>query len=144
MKSKSKTKEKTIKFTPIDIRMARPIIVRDLATKSDITMQAIDEIKVDGCEISFLAPNTVSLFASIAKKELQQARSIYSSVISKQIKDKKRLDIAEKDISRLYNYLENIQSSIIAAYTAIESFANVAIPTEYTRSFKNGKGIQET
>jgi hypothetical protein len=127
-----------------DVRIMRPIVVRELSTNRGITIQQIDSATVDGCEISYPSPNNVALFASIAKKELQQARNIYASVIGKQIKGKKRLEISTADVPRLYNYFESIQSSVISIYTALESFANIAIPRDYIYTFKNNKGVTES
>ncbi|SDG54372.1 MULTISPECIES: hypothetical protein [unclassified Duganella] len=128
----------------LDVRCARPIIVVDKSIKKTITLQQQETVLVDGCEINFHAPNNVAIFASIAKKELQQAKSIYTSVLGKDLNKRKRIEISDQDLPRLYNYLECIQSSIIAIYTALESFANIAIPANYTYTSKNSKGVTET
>ncbi|MBV2132551.1 hypothetical protein KRX52_06995 [Pseudomonas sp. MAP12] len=127
-----------------DMRLARPIIYIDKSTNKAITLQRSEVFTINDCEIIFPAPNNVSLFASIAKKERQQAKNIHSSLIAKNIKTKKAFDVKDKDITRLFNYFEHIQSSIIAIYTAIEAFANIAIPADFTHTFKNNKGITET
>lgn len=128
----------------LDVRCARPIIVIDKSIKKVITLQQQETVLVEGCEINFYSPNNVAIFASIAKKELQQAKSIYTSVLGKDLNKKTRIKISDQDLPRLYNYLECIQSSIIAIYTALESFANIAIPETYTYTSKNSKGVTET
>ncbi|WP_313523535.1 hypothetical protein [Stutzerimonas kunmingensis] len=126
-----------------DPRMARPVIIHDKKTKRYLTLQKLDKFVIDDCEVNFPAPNNVSLFASIAKKEMLKARKIYNSLISKKTKNKREIYITDKNITKLYDYLEHIQSSIIAIYTAIESFSNIAIPNDYTMRKKNQKGIEE-
>lgn len=127
-----------------DVRMARPIIFSVKSIKKDVTLQRSEIFEISGVEITFPTPNNVSLFANIANREKQQAKNIYTSLITTDIKNKKDINIKNEDIKRLYNYLEHIQTSIIAIYTAIESFANIAIPHDYTHTFKNNKGIIES
>ena len=127
-----------------DGRMARPVVFRIKSIKKDVTLERSELFDLNGVEITFPTPNNVALFASIANKEKQQAKNIYSSLITKNIKIKKDITIKNEDIKRLYNYLEHIQTSIIAIYTAVESFANIAIPQDYIYTFKNNKGITES
>ncbi len=130
-------------FVP-DARMARPIVYSVKSIKKSITLQRSEMFEITGVEIKFPTPNNVSLFANIANREKQQAKNIHSSLIMKDIKIKKNINIENEDIKKLYNYLEHIQTSIIAIYTALESFANIAIPNDYTHTFKNNKGIIES
>jgi len=127
-----------------DVRMARPIIFHVKSIKANVTLQRSEIFDINDVEIAFPTPNNVALFANIANREKQQAKNIYSSLIAKNIKNNKDIEIKNEDIKRLYNYLEHIQTSIIAIYTAIESFANIAIPNDYTHTFKNNKGITES
>jgi hypothetical protein len=126
-----------------DIRMVRPLVYHDKATKKSITVQRLEIFDIKNCEISFAAPNNVSIFASIAHKELQQSKTLYGNIIKKNLKKGGRLEIKGKDLTRFYNYLEHVQMSIIAIYTAIESFANLAIPKDFEKSVLNTKGIKE-
>jgi len=43
----------------------------------------------------------------------------------------------------IYDYIEEIQSSIVFGYTAIEAFVNLSIPDTYEYRFENSKGIIE-
>lgn len=124
--------------------MARPIIFHVKSINANVTLQRSEIFDINDVEIAFPTPNNVALFANIANREKQQAKNIYSSLIARDVKNKKDIEIKNEDIKRLYNYLEHIQTSIIAIYTAIESFANIAIPNDYTHTFKNNKGITES
>jgi len=137
-------KNKTRSTVVSDVRMARPIVYNVKSIKKFVTLQRSEMFDISGVEITFPTPNNVSIFANIANREKQQAKNIHSSLIMKDAKSKKDIEIKNEDIKRLYNYLEHIQTSIIAIYTALESFANIAIPNDYTHTFKNNKGIVES
>lgn len=126
-----------------DIRMMRPIVFHDKKTSRSIVVQPSEFFKVEGCSLSFFTPNNVSLFVNISHKEILAARKIYESLIAKKLSAKKKIDIKGRNLTRLYNYLEHIQSGIIAIYTALESLANVAIPPDYRVEKKNPKGVTE-
>jgi hypothetical protein len=133
------------KVLPVkDIRMLRPNVFLEKKSKLSVVVQQSEIFTIAGCKISFFTPNNVSLFVSISHRELKQARKIYQSLITKPIeKNKKTYEINGRNLTRLYNYLEHIQSSVIAIYTAIESLANVAIPRDYRLERKNNKGVTE-
>lgn len=130
-------------YTIEDLRMVRPLVFHEKKSRKNITVQRIEIFDIDGCEVSFAAPNNVAIFASIAKKELQQSRGLYKTIIGKNLKKGGELKLEGKELSRVYNYFEHVQMSIIAMYTAIESFANLAIPESYEVSKLNSKGVKE-
>lgn len=127
-----------------DIRMLRPIVFHDKKSQRAVVIQPAEFFKVESCKLTFSTPNNVSIFVSISHRERMAARKIYDSLIAKPLSEKRRnLEIRGRNLKRLYNYLEHIQSSIIAIYTALESFANVAIPNAYKLEKKNQKGVTE-
>jgi hypothetical protein len=122
----------------------RPLMAKEKSSSQILTLQQSEQIDVNGCELSFYAPNNVSIFVSIAKKELLVSKKIYQTVVVDKTKKNKEVEIEGRDLSKLYNYLEHIQTSIICIYTAIEALANVAIPNNYEYKTKNSKGVSET
>ncbi|MGO2306694.1 MAG: hypothetical protein ACTH5W_18535 [Providencia sp.] len=142
---------KKLKVNIIDIRMQRPIVVSftedDKENATIITMLESERFKFNNSMIDFHTPNNVALFLSSAKKELVKSKSIYGSLFGKLAKLKntkhKSYSVSDKDLPRLYNYFESIQLAIISAYTAIESFANIAIPKNYEYHRLNSKKIKE-
>lgn len=137
------SKKDTIQI--IDIRMQRPIIARIEEENLNLTLQMSDKATLSGATVSFFTPNNVSIFLSSAKKELSKSNSIYKSLFGKIHKTKhKNFKISDKDLPRLYNYFESIQTAIISMYTAIESFANICIPHDYVYEKNNAKGIKES
>ncbi|HBQ0382046.1 TPA: hypothetical protein L7I84_002550 [Klebsiella variicola] len=137
------SKKEEIKI--IDIRMQRPIIARMEKENINLTLQMSDRATLANATVSFFTPNNVSIFLSSAKKELSKSNSIYKSLFGKISKLKhKKFKISDKDLPRLYNYFESIQTAIVSMYTAIESFANICIPQDYVYEKNNAKGIKET
>ncbi|WP_045590857.1 hypothetical protein [Vibrio vulnificus] len=126
-----------------DIRSMRPIMVKDRTTKQVITLQQTELVQVGDCEVSFAAPNNVSVFVSISKRKLAVSKKLYKEVITDRSKKKKELKLEKKDLSKLYKYLEHIQTTVICTYTAVEALANVAIPNDYKYETKNNKGVME-
>lgn len=138
------SKKKSNNNNSKDLRSMRPIMVRENASSQTLTLQQSELIDINGCELAFPTPNNVSIFVSIAKKELQVSKKIYQTIVVEKIKKKKEVELENRDASKLYNYLEHIQTSIICIYTAIEALANVAIPNDYEYKTKNSKGISES
>ena len=132
--------EKALKVA--DVRMLRPVVFHEKKSKRSIVVQPSEEFSVGQSKVGFFTPNNVSLFVSIADRELKLAIKIYDSLIKKNAK-KKLITVNGRNLTRLYNYLEHIQSSIISIYTAIESLANVAIPVDFKLEKKNNKGVTE-
>lgn len=127
-----------------DVRVLRPIIFHDKKTSRGVIVQPSEFFKIDGTKLSFYTPNNITLFVSIANRELLAAKKIYETLIAPSLKEKRKdLNIKGRNLKRLFNYLEHIQSSIIAIYTAIESLANVAIPHDHKIEKKNQKGVTE-
>lgn len=126
-----------------DIRMLRPIVFLDKKRKLSVVVQQSEIFKVDGCRLEFYTPNNVSLFVSIAHRELGQARKIHLSLLQSAIGKKSKKEIKGRNLTRLYNYFEHVQSSVIAIYTAVESLSNIAIPHDFKLERKNSKGITE-
>ena len=126
-----------------DPRMMRPISVIDRKTNSSHLLQPIEEIKYGKNEITFFKPNIVSLFVSIAHRELENAKSIYYESISSKIKNGEKIDFNKDEHRWLFNYFEKIQMAIVAIYTAVEAFANIAIPNDYKIEKRNIKKIIE-
>ncbi|WP_157982614.1 hypothetical protein [Simplicispira lacusdiani] len=139
--AQSNTEEKSLKVS--DIRMLRPFVVLEKKSNMSVVIQQTETFSVENCKISFFTPNNVSLFVSISHRELKEAERIYKSLIHKAFGKKNKMKIKGRNLTRLYNYFEHIQSSIIAIYTAIESLANIAIPHSYKLERKNNKGVTE-
>ena len=128
----------------VDIRMTRPILVPvDKKCGKSAYFHQMHSYDFGKKTLHFTPPNNVALLLSIAKKSRNQAKGIFYKQLTKLLNDKQEYVFNGDDLTRLYDYFEHIQTSIIMSYTAIESFVNIAIPEEYEYETHNGKGIKE-
>lgn len=146
-------------YIPFDARSAKPIYyVKDVDENGKIDdsesaiMQEMDEIKFSASNnLLYLAPNNVGVLLSITNKSLNEAKTIFDTKLNPDkfkhtLKDtsiNNKNIIINKSIT-LYDFIETIQSSIVFAYTSLETFANLSIPNTYEYKIKSkSKGILE-
>ena len=138
-----------------DTRLMKPVCHqthKNGSLQGSMLIQDIDKVSLNKkSSITYFVPNNVALLLSIGEKALNAAQKTYTDDLSKPeiVLD---LDKMEGDRKAMMNnassfvcdYLENIQTSIVFGYTALEAFVNLSIPTEYTYTAdKNSKGISE-
>jgi len=126
-----------------DLRMMRPVSVMNKKNNSTHLLQPIETIQSSKNDISFFKPNIVALFTNIAHQELQSAKTIYNENIHSKISKSGKIDFKKEEHKLLFDYFEKIQMSIVAIYTAVEAFANIAIPNDYKIEKRNSKNIIE-
>lgn len=140
----SKIDAKRRVITVTDVRQLRPIIFHEKPTSTAVVTQPTEYFALNGCHLEFSTPNNISLFVSIASRETAVAKKLYGSLIGSKVSaGAKTIQFRGRNLTRLYNYLEHVQSGIVAIYTAIESLSNVAIPSTYRLEIKNNKGVTE-
>ena len=115
-------------------------------------IQDIDKVSLNKkSNITYFVPNNVALLLSVSEKAFIAAKKIYTEKLSTSdvILDFEKIDGDRKKMmndasSLVCDYLENIQTSIVFGYTALEAFTNLSIPEDYTYTTgKNNKGISE-
>ena len=128
-----------------DIRMLRPFAIFEKKSSTSIICQQNENFEIKKCKVTFYTPNTVSLFLSISNKELIRATEAYKLLFDKKLNPDPKViySIPEQELPKVYDYLEFIQTSIISMYSAVEAFANIAIPNEHLEEKINNKGIKE-
>jgi hypothetical protein len=135
----------TTKDNYFDKRYERETLIVDKKKpNARISLRLVESFNIDKVEISFYPPNIIALFVNIAERELSRARDLYKSFIAPKLIKRRKVNFSEKEDSRLFDYFEYIQISIISIYTAIEALANVVIPYDYTLEKINQKKIKET
>ncbi len=136
-----------------DHRANKPITYvshNDNETKREMVLQEIEVLKVQDkldkkITIDYFSPNNVGILLSISHKSLLKSQKMLNDrLISQrtQNNENKQQKIVENSIF-IYDYIEEIQSCIVFGYTALEAFANLSIPNEYTYKTTNNKGIVE-
>ncbi len=125
-----------------DLRDERSIKLHSKSDHKTYFLSKSEKVKIADKNISYTAPNNISLSLSLMKKSLNEARKIYKRLILKV--PGKKVEIKSEIRAELYNYFEILQTSIIFSYIAIEGFSNAVIPENYLHERVNEKGIKET
>lgn len=133
----------------IDQRYKVPMVM--IHDKWDIkpVSQQIDIVSFDGKEIPLLTPNVIAIHLSISKKAQDEAKILFESIninIKNRKKDaqdpEKRNDVLRERSKLVCDYLEKIQTAIIFAVSAIETFSNMSIPDDYTYTITGNKNTE--
>lgn len=125
-----------------EYRINKPVSIKDPNDSSPIhfVLQSTDEIKINNRHsIEYFVPNNIALLLSISEKALNRALGIFKESINP---DNPKNDVSKttkenkvdflKGKSKLYcDYIEEIETSIVFSYTAVEAFANISIPEDY-------------
>jgi replication initiation and membrane attachment protein DnaB len=127
-------------FQSFDPRLNSPFITGSDVTSEKVLLQHVDEIMVENNRFSFFTPNTVALLFSMAEKSGVEAMELLDQIKSRS-KNGGHIDTYDRkvliDDSKLVcEYLEKIQAAVVFSFTAIESFINISIPSEYVYQVK--------
>lgn len=137
--------EKNKKIKVNDVRMCQPVGFRSKQEKKVMFVQLTETYEHNGRNVYFYRPNNVSLCLNISKKESENAQIIYKRLIEPKLSSNegKSIEFKEEDTATLYDYFEHVHKSLIFIYTAVEAFANLAIPKTIEYEKLNNKGIKE-
>ena len=142
-------------YKVVDPRLNKPVChqqIEDGEITGSMLLQDFDTATVDrNTEITYFCPNNIAMLLSVNSKSLEQAKTLYFDFFQnpsiefelKKIEGEKKAFLNGIS-SRVCDYIECIQTAIVFAYTALETFANLSIPDEYTYETRNSsKGIKE-
>ncbi|HFT9236785.1 TPA: hypothetical protein ACGS5G_003153 [Escherichia coli] len=124
-------------------RSNRPLVCINKNDDQCVFFQEVITAKIENKKLHFSRPNEISLSMNIARKSLQKSQEIRKNIL-KNFSNEKSMNLFDHQVNDVYDYLEEVQKTIIFSYKAIESMCNSAIPEEYT--YKNDltkKGIYE-
>ena len=126
-----------------DPRLNSAFITDSSGTEEKVLLQYVDEIMLEKHRFSYFTPNSVALFFSLAEKSGVAAMGLLEQIKSR-AKEDSHIDTyntkALIDDSKLVcEYLEQIQTAVVFSFTAIESFVNISIPSEYIYEVKTSK-----
>jgi hypothetical protein len=124
-----------------DLRVQRSIKLRSKADQSTVFLVKSESTKVGKREITYSSPNNISLSLSIMKKSAYRAKLLFNTLIME--KKETKINLNGEFESSLYDYFEEVQTSLMFAYIAIEGLSNAAIPDNYQFERFNDKGIKE-
>lgn len=110
--------------------------------EDDLLLQEVDSISINSNSLEYFTPNIVSLQFSIAEKSITESKVLLDSLIECSNIKNKHLERFNREVlineSKLVcDYLEKIQIGIVFSFTAVETFANLSIPTDYDYTIKS-------
>ena len=138
-----------------DTRLMKPVCHQKYENgllQGSMLMQDIDKVSlIKKSSITYFVPNNVALLLSVSEKAVIAAKKMYTDnftnpevVLDLDKMKGDRKEMMNRASSLVCDYLENIQTSIVFAYTALEVFVNLSIPENHTyMTDKNNKGISE-
>lgn len=85
----------------------------------------------DHLETMLIQPNDVALYSNISERCLAQASEFYNDVILPRHKQWHGSFPSLEIQKEYYDYFEIIIEAVIFAYTALEAFANICIPSQW-------------
>lgn len=123
-----------------DARSNKPFGVHDKSCGQTAFFQKIATARVGDKFLSVAMPNEIALSLSVSKKSLLAAE-----LKRNEIKQRGLLGetIFDADVAIVYDFLEEIQKSIIFSYKAVEAFCNASIPESFVYKKKNSKSVVE-
>jgi len=138
-----------------DIRLNKPVChqqIEDGKITGSMLLQDLETAPIEeGKEITYFCPNNIAVLLSVSSKSLAKAKQLYEEYFNSSMIEF-RLEKIEGDKKAFLNrvsttvcdYIEHVQTSVVFAYTALETFANLSIPYGYTYQTENkSKGIVE-
>lgn len=127
-----------------ELRELRPFIIVAKKQQKTFVLGHNEILNVNGQKIDFTGPNNIAICLSISEREYEISQKMWIKYILPKIKkNQKEVTFTHKQTSKVYDYFEHLQTSIIFAYTAVEAFGNVAIPEEFTYEKTNNKKVKE-
>jgi hypothetical protein len=124
-----------------DIRESKPVGLHNRQDNTTAFIKKTIKTQIDGANISLVAPNEIALSLNISKKSNNKANQLRKDIkiLSKELNG----SFCNENLMIVYDYLEEIQKSIVFSYKAIESFCNTSIPDDYTYEKETKKGTIE-
>jgi hypothetical protein len=139
-----------------DPRLNKPVCHQQIESgkiTGSMLLQDLETAPIErGKEITYFCPNNVAVLLSVSFKSLGNAKELYEKFFHspsmefrlEKIKEDKKTFLNRVSIT-VCDYIEHVQTAVVFAYTALETFANLSIPEGYLYHTENkSKGIRET
>jgi len=137
-----------------DPRLNKPVChqkIKNGNLTGSMLLQDIDIVNIENKVITYFSPNNIGLLLSINLNFSQKAEKIYQenllpkdTNLSFQFVNNNKKEFLNSVSKIVCDFIETIQISIVFGYTALEAFANLSIPDDYTYKIDNkSRGIQE-
>lgn len=128
-----------------NVRKLRPVCITSVKHSKMVAFEHQKTHTVKGVEYSFKTPNNISVCLNIGNREYEKAKALYGLLIHPKLAAaNKQITFSEAELHVLYDFFEHLQTSLIFIYTAVEAFANIAIPEDFIHEKINNKKVKET
>lgn len=136
-----------------DMRIKKPLtfeVFGKIDEGGSMVLQETDEVIISNKKLDYFIPNNVAVLLSIASKALKKSKEFFENNFNplktniELLKSDEKIKFTKQKSIEVCDYIEQIQTSIVFSYTALEAFANLSIPENYFY-FQNvkSKGIDE-
>jgi len=128
-------------YVHYDNRLRKPVCIKKIENGIEIgsmVVQGVDEIEYRRQRLKYFIPNNVAVLLSISEKAAYRGQELLMRFFKS---DGVQLDVSKYDGNKIEfinhrskevcDYIENIQTSVVFAYTALEAFSNLSVPTGY-------------
>lgn len=136
-----------------DMRIKKPLtyeVFGKVDEGGSMVLQEKDEVLISNKKLEYFIPNNVAVLLSISQKAKCIAAELFEKNFNPTktnieiLKAEDKINFAKRKSIEVADYIEQIQTSIVFAYTTLEAFANLSIPEEYYFYQKvKSKGIDE-
>jgi hypothetical protein len=139
-----------------DARLNKPVCHQQIEAgkiTGSMLVQDLETAPIEGGkEITYFCPNNVAVLLSVSSKSLSSAKELFGKFFHSPSREF-RLEKIQEDKKSFLNrvsstvcdYIEHVQTAVVFAYTALETFANLSIPEGYVYQTANkSKGIIES
>lgn len=134
-------------YNVFDARLNKPVCFQELKNgeiSGSMLLQDYDTVKIDkNKDIPYFCPNNIAILLACNYKSIENAKSLYTEVSDSSLTESEFYKIAGDKIehlnkisSKICDYIESIQTAIVFGYTALEAFANLSVPEDYSYETK--------
>jgi hypothetical protein len=143
------------RYTIADHRLNKPVCHQQIVDGEITGSMLLQELETaaigSGKEITYFCPNNVAVLLSVSSKALEKAKELYQAFFCspdaefriENIQEEKKVFL-NRVSSKVCDYIEHVQTAVVFAYIALETFANLSIPAGYLyRAENKSQGIME-
>lgn len=125
-----------------DWRVKKPLVIfHEKNPEKKLVLSNNWVLESDNLETMLDKPNDVAIYSNISMSNLEKAKDFHQNEIKTRKKNRfPTKALQQEDLKKYYDYFEIIITSVVFAYTAIEAFANICIPSNYIYSCLDKKG----
>jgi len=120
-----------------DQRIKKPLTIEVFGKVDEdgsMVLQETDELSIKGKPLDYFTPNSVAVLLSISNKAIERSKRLFDDNLNPDnseielSKATDKIDFLKTKSKEVCDYIEEIQTSIVFAYTSLEAFADQVHP----------------